>query len=74
MEFIWNRRFLVLANRSNSSVRISSGVLPRIVFATQLFTKKIENIDKDIVKSIVRSFINDTRVNKQLSNVVDVRK
>ena len=31
-------------------------------------------IDKNIVKSIVRSFINDARVNKQISNKVDVRE
>ena len=32
----------------------------------------IGNIDKDIVECIVRNFINDTRVNKQISNEVHV--
>ena len=34
----------------------------------------IGDIDKNIVKSIVRSFINDARVNKQISNEVDVKE
>ena len=34
----------------------------------------IDDIDKNIMKSIVRSFINDARVNKQISNKVDVRE
>ena len=46
----------------------------RIVFTALLFTIMIGDIDKNIVKSIVRSFINDARVNKQISNKVDVRE
>ena len=34
----------------------------------------IGDIDKDIVKKIVRSFINNSRVNKQILNEVDVKE
>ena len=45
-----------------------------MVFTALLFTIMIGDINKNIVKSIVRSFINDARVNKQISNKVDVRE
>ena len=44
------------------------------MFTALLFTIRIGDIDKNIVKSIVRSFINDARVNKQISNEVDVKE
>ena len=34
----------------------------------------IGDVDKDIVKRIVRSFINDSWVNKQIPNEVDVKE
>ena len=34
----------------------------------------IGDIDKNMMKNIVRSFINDARVNKQISNEVDVKE
>ena len=44
------------------------------MFTALHFTIMIDDIDKNIMKSIVRSFINDARVKKQISNKVEVRE
>ena len=46
----------------------------RIVFAALLFAIMIRDIDKNIVKIIVRTFINDTKVKKRISNEPDAKE
>ena len=73
VEFLWDRKFQVLANGSKSRIeKVTSGVPQGTVLAALLFIIMISDIDKNILESIVRSFADDTRVNRVIRNRKDL--
>ena len=50
---------------------VMSGVPQGTVLAAMLFVIMISDIDENVKKCIVRSFADDTRVNKKISNEKD---
>ena len=69
IKFLWTRKFLVIANGEKSRIEdVKSGVPQGMVLAALLFTIMISDIDKNIIESVVRSFADDTRVNKIIKN------
>ena len=74
-EFLWDREFTVIANGKMSKSRtVKSGVPQGTVLAALLFVIMISDIDKDIIDSLVRSFADDTRVNKIIRKRIDITK
>merc|ERR1711891_100410 len=74
-EFLWDREFTVIANGKMSKSRtVKSGVPQGTVLAALLFVIMISDIDKDIIDSMVRSFADDTRVNKIIRKRIDITK
>ena len=71
-EFLKNRKFKVVANGCMSEEEnVLSGVPQGTVLAAILFVIMISDIDENVKKSIVRSFADDTRVNKKISSESD---
>ena len=71
-EFLKGRKFRVVANGCMSREEdIISGVPQGTVLAAILFVIMISDIDENVKKCIVRSFADDTRVNKKISNEND---
>ena len=71
-EFLKGRKFRVVANGCMSREEdVISGVPQGTVLAAMLFVIMISDIDEDVKKCIVRSFADDTRVNKKISNEND---
>ena len=74
VEFLWDRKFQVIANGCKSRIeKVTSGVPQGTVLAALLFIIMISDIDKDIIESIVRSFADDTRVNRVIRNKKDIK-
>ena len=68
-EFLRERKFRVVANGCMSREEdVISGVPQGTVLAAILFVIMISDIDENVKECIVRSFADDTRVNKKISN------
>ncbi len=66
-EYLTNRKFRVVANGCMSEEGdIMSGVPQGTVLAAVLFVIMISDIDENVLKCIVRSFADDTRVSKKI--------
>ena len=71
-EFLRGRKFRVVANGHMSvEVDVVSGVPQGTVLAAVLFVIMISDIDEKVVNCVVRSFADDTRVNKMIKNEED---
>merc|ERR1712002_398567 len=71
-EFLKDRKFRVVVNGCMSDVaEVLSGVPQGTVLAALLFVIMISIIDENIKKSIVRSFVDDTRVNRKINGPTD---
>ena len=71
-EFLRGRKFRVVANGCMSREEdVISGVPQGTVLAAILFVIMISDIDENVKKCIVRSFADDTRMNKKISNDKD---
>ena len=71
-EFLKDRKFRVVANGCMSDEEdVVSGVPQGTVLAAILFVIMISDIDENIKSCIVRSFADDTRVNKKISSDED---
>ena len=69
-EFLRNRKFKVVANGCMSEEEnVLSGVPQGTVLAAILFVIMISDIDENVKECIVRSFADDTRVNKKISTI-----
>ena len=74
-EFIKDRKFRVVVNGYMSEEEnVISGVPQGTVLAAILFVIMISDIDENVKKSIVRSFADDTRVNKMINNPNDIEE
>ena len=63
----------MIANGEKSRIEdVKSGVPQGTVLAALLLTIMISDIDKNIIESIVRSFADDTRVNKIIKTKEDI--
>merc|ERR1711888_205015 len=71
MEFLNGRKFRVVANGCMSREDVISGVPQGTVLAAILFFIMISDIDENVKNCIVRSFADDTRVNKKIGNNLD---
>merc|ERR1712002_707910 len=72
MGFLKERIFRVVVNGCMSDeAEVPSGVPQGTVLAALLFVIMISDIDENIKKSIVRSFVDDTRVNRKISSPRD---
>ena len=70
-EFLKERKFRVVVNECMSDeAEVLSGVPQGTLLAALLFVI-ISDIDENIQKSIVRSFVDDTRVNRKISGPTD---
>ena len=71
-EFLKEKKFSVVVNvRISDEAEVLSGVPQGTVLAALLFVIMISDIDENIKKSIVRSFVDDTRVNRKVSSPTD---
>ena len=74
-EFLKDRKFRVVANGNKSEEEeVTSGVPQGTVLAAILFVIMISDIDDNVKHSIVRSFADDTRVNKKISKEEDKKQ
>ena len=74
-EFLRDRKFRVVANGYMSEEEeVTSGVPQGTVLAAILFVIMISDIDENVKHSIVRSFADDTRVNKRISREEDKKQ
>ena len=74
-EFLKDRKFRVVVNGYMSEEEsVISGVRQGTVLAAILFVIMISDIDKNVNKSIVKSFADDTRVNKMINNPNDMEE
>merc|ERR1711894_787437 len=71
MEFLSGRKFRVVANGYMSREEVISGVPQGTVLAAILFVIMISDIDENVKNCLVRSFADDTRVNKKIGNNLD---
>ena len=72
MEFLRGRKFRVVANGCMSREEdVISGVPQGTVLAATLFVIMISDIDEDVKMGIIRSFADDTRVNKKIKTNED---
>merc|ERR1712030_51100 len=71
MEFLNGRKFRVVANGYMSREDVISGVPQGTVLAAILFVIMISDIDENVKNCLVRSFADDTRVNKKIGNNFD---
>ena len=55
----------------SDEAEVLSGVPQGTVLAALLFVIMISDIDENIKKSIVRSFVDDTRVNRKINSTTD---
>jgi len=71
-EFLRERKFRVVANGHMSmEADVVSGVPQGTVLAAVLFVVMISDIDEKVLNCVVRSFADDTRVNKMIKNEED---
>merc|ERR1712243_420774 len=74
-EFLYKRKYKVLVNGVMSEEQdVISGVPQGTVLAAILFVIMISDIDDNVKHSIVRSFADDTRVNKKISKEEDKKQ
>merc|ERR1712002_685880 len=74
-EFLKERKFRVVVNGCMSDeAEVLSGVLQGTVLAALLFVIMISDIDENIKKSIVRSFVDDTRINRKINSPTDKKE
>ena len=74
-EFLKDRKFRVVVNGCMSDeAKVLSGVPQGTVLAALLFVIMISDIDENIKKSIVRSFVDDTRVNRKINGPNDKKE
>ena len=74
-EFLKDRKFRVVANGNMSEEEeVTSGVPQGTVLAAILFVIMISDIDDKVKHSIVRSFADDTRLNKKISKEEDKKQ
>ena len=72
MEFLINRKFIVIANGTKSeSEDVLSGVPQGTVLAAILFIIMISDIDEKIKQCIVRCFTDDTKVSNKIKTEND---
>ena len=72
MEFLKERKFRVVANGCMSREEdVISGVPQGTVLAAILFVIMISDIDENVKKCLIRSFADDTRVNKKIEGERD---
>ena len=72
-EFLKDRKFRVTANNCISEeADVVSGVPQGTVLAALLFLIMISDIDEKVKYCIVRSFADDTRINKKVNNSEDI--
>ena len=72
-EFLRDRKFRVTANNCISEeADVVSGVPQGTVLAALLFLIMISDIDEKVKFCIVRSFADDTRINKKVNNSEDI--
>ena len=72
MEFLINRKFIVIANGTKSDPEdVLSGVPQGTVLAAILFIIMISDIDEEIKQCIVRCFADDTRVSNKIKTEND---
>ena len=72
MEFLRGRKFRVVANGCISREEdVISGVPQGTVLAAILFVIMISDIDENVKSCLVRSFADDTRVNKKIEGDLD---
>ena len=72
--FLQGRTFMVVVNGATSTpYLVISGVPQGSVLGPLLFIILLRDIDKDIVVSSVRSFADDTRISKSISNPSDIK-
>merc|ERR1712002_1376752 len=71
-EFLKDRKFRVVVNGCMSDEAEVLSVVPQgTVLAALLFVIMISDIDENIKKSVVRSFVDDTRVNRKINGPTD---
>merc|ERR1712183_863055 len=73
MEFLNGRKFRVVANGYMSREDVISGVPQGTVLAAILFVIMISDIDEGVKNCLVRSFADDTRVNKKIGEEIDIK-
>ena len=74
-EFLKNRKFRVVVNGCMSEEEDVISVVPQgTVLAAILFVIMISDIDENVKRSIVRSFADDTRINKKINNSNDIKE
>merc|ERR1712105_498554 len=72
MEFLNGRKFRVVANGCMSREEdVISGVPQGTVLAAMLFVIMMSDMDENVKNCLVRSFADDTRVNKKMGNNLD---
>ena len=73
--FLTNRHQLVIVDgQKSNAVAVRSGVPQGSVLGPLIFLILIGDIDADVLHSIVRSFADDTRISKGISNLNDMSK
>merc|ERR1712121_450192 len=71
-EFLKDRKFRVVVNGCMSDeAEVLSRVPQGTLLAALLFVIMISDIDENIKKSVVRSFVDDTRVNRKINGPTD---
>ena len=74
MEFLNNRKYIVIANGTKSEPEdVLSGVPQGTVLAAILFIIMISDIDEEIKQCIVRCFADDTKVSNRIKTEEDKR-
>ena len=72
-EFLYNRKFRVVANNVKSNEdEVTSGVPQGTVLAALFFIIMISDIDENVKASIVRCFADDTRTSKKIEKEEDI--
>merc|ERR1712105_211378 len=72
-EFLYNRKFTVVANNVKSNEdEVTSGVPQGTVLAALFFIIMISDIDENVKASIVRCFADDTRTSKKIEKEEDI--
>ena len=72
MKFLMERRFRVVANGCMSIEDMISGVPQGTVKAAILFAIMISDIGENVKECMIRSFADDTRINKKIGGKSDI--